>query len=105
MRYINILIMGCLLLYSCSSSLFNCDIQKDDIQSEWGSPEEIAIYSSTTYNSLTWWYWSKGVGFMFIWGSSIRAVCDMSRYEFDPILPTATAEEKASIKITLKGIY
>ena len=72
----------------CSGAMADC--KKNN-----GEPEEIDTFSSDGYNSVDYWYWTRGVQYGFTWGTYVSGCCDESVYTFDPIGANATDEEKA----------
>jgi len=64
-----------------------CDC-KDDMKTarnKYGAPEEINTYSSAGYQSVSYWWWSKGINKDFKWGRYVDGCCDVSTYTFEPI--------------------
>ncbi len=48
-----------------------------------GDTTDILSDNAGDYDSVDWWYWSKGIQYGFIWSGDDR--CDTSTYTFDPI--------------------
>lgn len=92
-----LLIFLCLYL-SCCIFKCNCDNEMEDIRNQYGKPEEVESYSSSEYQSETWWYWSKGISYTFTWGSSVKGHCELSKYTFTPIPLDSSKEEKSKTK-------
>ena len=86
----------CLVFVSCSS---NCDDKMSETRSRYGSPEEVNSYSSGGYNSVDWWYWSKGIEFGFTWGKNVDG-CQVSTYTFNPIGGVVTDDIRAMVEDT-----
>lgn len=100
-----ILILGLICLFLIIASFgcqCNCDDDMETKRNEWGSPEETESYSESGYNSVTWWYWSRGISFTFKWGDIIEGCCDVSTYTFEPISTDSSSEFKAEIKNSKK---
>ena len=99
-----LIILLCMtLICSCSS---NCDDKMGDTRGRYGSPEEVSSYSNDGYNSVDWWYWTKGIEFTFTWGSGVDG-CKVSTYTFEPIGTVVTdaarthAEETKTLESTI----
>ena len=84
------------IFVGCIDGLFyqsNCDGEMDEIRQKEGTPEEVNRYDSEDYHSVSWWYWSKGIEYTFVWGEIIDG-CEVSTYTFPPI----EAQNKKLIK-------
>jgi len=99
-KIILIILIFFVLFWACKPS--NCDKEMDKKRSEYGEPEEVETYTSSDYNSVTWWYWSKGISFTFKWGSLIEKGCEVSTYTFPPIPAGSPAEIKAQVAANKK---
>ena len=80
------LIAAAALLAGCGSIFdMSCDSDMDDARAEFGAPQEVTMYdSSSGYHSHTWWWWSRGMSRTFVWGGSSES-CRTSDYRFRPI--------------------
>lgn len=92
MKRAALLLAATLLLAGCETSSNlpargeQCDEAMSETQAKYGTPEEVNTYTTSGYNSQTWWYWSQGLSVGFVWGSDVsRWSCDLSYYTFDPI--------------------
>lgn len=94
-KIILIILIFFVLFWACKPS--NCDKEMDKKRSEYGEPEEIETYTQSDYNSVTWWYWSKGISFTFKWGALIEQGCEVSTYTFSPIPTDSSAEIKSQV--------
>jgi hypothetical protein len=75
------ILLGLLILTGCSQ---NCDKEMKKIKDKYGEAEEITTYDSGDYHSVSWWYWSLGIEYTFVWGKNVDG-CEKSKYTFDPI--------------------
>ena len=76
-----VLLAGCDAFTAGSA---NCDDELSDARFKHGGPEEINTYTSRGFNSIDYWWWSKGLNMSFSWGSNV-AGCDVTVYTFPPI--------------------
>jgi hypothetical protein len=70
----------------------------DKVKSTQGTPEEVERYDSSSYHSVDWWYWSKGICYTFTWGKNVEECCDISTYRFESILTNSSESIKNIIK-------
>ena len=77
-----------LSLAACGDGIFedwDCDDERADLVAHHGQPQDVDSYSSSGYNSITYWYWVRGFARTFRWGSSVSEGCEISDYRFTPI--------------------
>ena len=64
---------------------WDCDNERGDLVADLGQPQDIDSYTSSGYNSMTYWYWFRGFARTFRWGSNVSDGCEISDYRFTPI--------------------
>jgi hypothetical protein len=52
----------------------------DDVRARMGAPEDINTYTSGDYQSVSWWYWTRGISYTFTYYQE----CRISPYTFTP---------------------
>ena len=84
-----------------SACFTECDELQNDVRGRYGAPEEVNTYSSDGYNTVDWWYWSKGIEFTFT--KADKEDCKQSQYTFTPI-HNHTAVSKIDVVKTLVSV-
>jgi len=72
-----------LFLNGCSSGN-PCKERMDRTIKDIGRPDNISKYDSSGYHSETWWWYSRGLSYTWMWGDDI-AGCEKDTYKFKPI--------------------
>jgi hypothetical protein len=59
--------VAAMVIAGCGSILgFDCDKEMAGARSDYGEPQETSVYVSGSYQSHTWWWWSRGLSKTFV---------------------------------------
>jgi hypothetical protein len=74
----------CGTLAGCGSVFdFDCGKEMSGARADFGEPQETTVFVSGSYQSHTWWWWSRGLSRTFTWSGDVA--CRTSDYRFSPI--------------------
>lgn len=93
-RMLGVLIVAATLLISCD--VFNCNSEMSKARNRYGTPERTTTYTSSGYNSTTYWWYRQGRSMTFAWGANVTG-CNVSTYTFSPIYKPTTAAVQDSL--------
>lgn len=57
----------------------DCEKAMNMVEENMGIPEEITVYDLGDYYDHTWWYWTKGVMWIFTWDESTICVYEWGK--------------------------
>lgn len=78
-----LIVFAALLASACGDSSFwdsSCESEMDDVRARMGAPEDVNTYTSGDYQSVSWWYWTRGISYTFTYYQE----CRISTYTFTP---------------------
>ncbi|MCP4550106.1 MAG: hypothetical protein GY835_26905 [bacterium] len=73
-----------LAAFMAGCACHRCDQDRERMQSEIGSPEDIEIVAQGDRTTETWFYWSLGRSVVFYWDED-ECSCSVNTFTYEPI--------------------
>ena len=81
----------------------DCRTDQETIKFDYGLPEETELVVENGLHRETWWYWTKGIAFVFRWGEGIDSCCEMYPIPFEAVTKLDDRAAKDRVRATVKA--